>query len=179
MASEYWTGRFVALHDRFQAETLDTESLEILVAAHATRASVASSSHLRGGQRSSHLPPSKTTIGLSQVNISSKRVSSLIRRADVLNDDDSRCWRIFRHLEVLCTTTEAKQSLHEWQQAYARRIGRPSLLPQGGSMEGRFALMSKLWNSGRKSLGSMPQNTDSRIAAARGVRHHVKRVSLA
>jgi len=34
----------------------------------------------------------------------------------------------------LCATNEAKKSLRDWQQAYAREVGKEELLPRGGSM---------------------------------------------
>ncbi|KXJ97278.1 hypothetical protein Micbo1qcDRAFT_156108, partial [Microdochium bolleyi] len=55
----------------------------------------------------------------------------------VLEDEDVRCRRVFRHLESLCMTSEARKSLQTWQQAYARRTGKERLLPSGGSMEDR------------------------------------------
>ncbi|KAI2636837.1 hypothetical protein GGS21DRAFT_53103 [Xylaria nigripes] len=54
----------------------------------------------------------------------------------MLVDDDNRCRRIFSHLDALCTTSEARMSLREWQQGYARRMGKESLLPKGGTMKG-------------------------------------------
>lgn len=66
--------------------------------------------------------------------------------ASSTNDEDARCRRVFDHLDSLCTTAEARRSLHVWQQAYARRHGRPSLLPEGGSMEEK-GLMAKIFGS--------------------------------
>ncbi|KAI1189779.1 hypothetical protein F5B17DRAFT_390039 [Nemania serpens] len=57
--------------------------------------------------------------------------------AALLVDDDNRCRRIFSHLDALCATSEARTSLREWQQSYARRMGKDSLLPEGGTMQGR------------------------------------------
>jgi hypothetical protein len=122
--SEYWSGRFMALHDRFQAEALRPANIAPLIAAHIGR-------------------------GLMPGCTASKGPSYLVRSVEqrstvaMLTDETFRCKRVFMYLESLCITTEAKRSLHAWQQAYARRTGNELLLPQGGCMEdkgwaGRF-----------------------------------------
>ncbi|KAH7019073.1 NRDE protein-domain-containing protein [Ilyonectria destructans] len=84
--SAYWSGRFMALHDRFLAE-----------------------------------------------------------------NDDSRCRRVFHRLDSCCITDEARRSLHDWQQTYARRNGRPGLLPEGGCMQEK-GMMNRIFGGGmRKS----------------------------
>lgn len=46
-----------------------------------------------------------------------------------LVDEDDRCRRIFMHLDALCTTSEARSSLQQWQQCYAVRMGKKHLFP--------------------------------------------------
>ncbi|KAK3381739.1 hypothetical protein B0H63DRAFT_546388 [Podospora didyma] len=75
--------------------------------------------------------------------------------AEALTNDDSRCRRVFVHLEALCVTDEARQSLREWQQDYARRTKREVLLPRGGTMDDRKSgrLVERLLDVGRRSFG--------------------------
>ncbi|KAL7938797.1 hypothetical protein V8C35DRAFT_289224 [Trichoderma chlorosporum] len=137
-SSAYWSGRFVALHDRFSSESLATDARE-------SRQSLADSFSAQTKtpfssiyQRTSHLPISTTTSALKSLMTSSNTPS--------VTEEDARCHRVFDHLDSLCTTVEARCSLHAWQQTYARRHSRPSLLPEGGSMEDR-GLMAKIFGS--------------------------------
>lgn len=141
-SSAYWSGRFMALHDRFSSENLAADAFE-------SRQSLANSFSTRPKtpystlhQRASHLPNSTTTSALRSFMASSS--------VSPENEEDARCRRVFDHLDRLCTTAEARRSLHIWQQAYARRHSRPSLLPEGGTMEEK-GLMAKIFrNSGAK-----------------------------
>ncbi|KAK3995324.1 hypothetical protein QBC44DRAFT_260481, partial [Cladorrhinum sp. PSN332] len=54
--------------------------------------------------------------------------------ASNLEDDDARCKRVFIHLEALCVTEEARESLKRWQAGYARKTRRSGLLPVGERM---------------------------------------------
>lgn len=137
-SSAYWSGRFMALHDRFSSENLAADAFE-------SRQSLTNSFSVRPKtpysnlhQRASHLPNSTTTSALRSF-MTSTSVSPE-------NEDDTRCRRVFDHLDYLCTTAEARRSLHIWQQSYARRHGRPSLLPEGGTMEEK-GLMTKIFRS--------------------------------
>jgi hypothetical protein len=59
---------------------------------------------------------------------------------------------VFRDLEALCVTTEAKKSLWEWQLTYARQEKIEALLPTGGRMsEVRGGWVSRM---GRAIIGS-------------------------
>jgi hypothetical protein len=80
----------------------------------------------------------------------------------LLLDDDNRCRRVFLHLEALCTSPEAVASLHVWQQAYARKVGKEVLLPKGGTMkdvrERSSGIVARLFagnggNASRRSAG--------------------------
>ncbi|KAL6890676.1 hypothetical protein GGI43DRAFT_214172 [Trichoderma evansii] len=143
-SSAYWSGRFMALHDRFSSENLAADAFE-------SRQSLSNSFSMRPKtpystlhQRASHLPNSTTTSALRSFMISSN--------ASPENEEDARCRRVFDHLDCLCTTAEARRSLHVWQQDYARRHGRPSLLPEGGTMEEK-GLISKIFRSSGAKKG--------------------------
>ncbi|KAL8381600.1 hypothetical protein RB595_005741 [Gaeumannomyces hyphopodioides] len=71
-----------------------------------------------------------------------------IRDAELLEDEDNRSRRVFLHLETMCITKEARGSLQAFQQEYARKMKRPGLLPQGGSMEDR-GFISRLISGGK------------------------------
>ncbi|QPG94288.1 hypothetical protein C2857_005609 [Epichloe festucae Fl1] len=140
-SSEYWSGRFMALQDRFLSENLDDDCLSLYSSrvdkqwrepklAALGRQSLTTTSR----NRLTYLAPSNTTSALTTITYNPRR------RLD--EQDDARCCRIFSHLDSLCSTTEAKKSLRSWQQAYARRLGCPKLL----SMEG------KMHNTDRKNM---------------------------
>ncbi|KZL82443.1 hypothetical protein CI238_03178 [Colletotrichum incanum] len=143
--SAYWTGRFLSLQDRFQGESLQDKTLSTFVTAHASKATVLAQQR-EVYQRRGNLPLSTTT-ALDRYGIAA------IQEAERLSDEDNRCLRIFLHLDALCGTPEAQKSLHVWQQAYARRMRRDALLPQGTSMEKGF--VARLFGgSSRRSLGA-------------------------
>ncbi|KAJ8122578.1 hypothetical protein ONZ43_g1266 [Nemania bipapillata] len=189
-SSAYWAGRFVALQDRFQSETLIPENLSILVHAHAERSlipvaqpSLGSSATMscitpaaksnpkpkrvatistspRKPQHPKHphsarpqqrtgagtapkAPRSMTTVAMAQPSYEAV--------AALLVDEENRSRRVFLHLDALCTTNEARTSLRQWQQAYARRVGKESLLPEGGTM--RETTRELTW-VGRLLIGS-------------------------
>jgi hypothetical protein len=85
--------------------------------------------------------------------------SSYEATAALLVDEDNRCRRVFMHLELLCTTPEARNSLRQWQQSYARRMGRDTLLPEGGTMYDRNKELTWV---GRLFIGSGAGNGYSR-----------------
>ena len=47
-------------------------------------------------------------------------------------DQDERARRVFAELEGLCRTVEARRSLFEWREEWAKRGGRPGVLPRRG-----------------------------------------------
>ncbi|GJC88019.1 hypothetical protein ColLi_10857 [Colletotrichum liriopes] len=143
--SSYWTGRFLSLQDRFQGESLRDKTLSTFVAAHASKATVLAQQ--REVYRGRGNLPLSTTTALDRYG------TAAIREAERLSDEDSRCLRIFLHLDTLCGTPEAQKSLHAWQEAYARRMRRDALLPQGTSMDKGF--VARLFSgSSRRSLGA-------------------------
>lgn len=181
--SAYWSGRFMALHDRFAAEallsdsecTLMTASTELYVQKASTPDHPKAKSN---SDRPTHLSHSTTTSALTNTPLTSYSSSS--------TNEDARCRRAFLYLETLCTTIEAKNSLHDWQQSYARRNGRPDLLPQGGSIEGR-GIMSRIFGTGarkndRRSVSALKEASNLRgrkkALAENGVTGHKKRLSI-
>ncbi|KAI0906202.1 hypothetical protein F4823DRAFT_627224 [Ustulina deusta] len=79
--------------------------------------------HRSSVSRAAPLPPK---ISGSTTTVAPPRPSYEMAAA-LLVDDDNRCRRIFQHLDALCTTSEARLSLQQWQQGYARRIGKEHL----------------------------------------------------
>ncbi|KAI1164432.1 hypothetical protein F5B18DRAFT_650705 [Nemania serpens] len=182
-SSAYWTGRFMALQDRFQSETLMPENLATLVHTHAERSLLpVAKPSLASSATMGCIPPAvktdlltraankSTTPGKSQqqrrqqVNrvaaapkalrstpTTASAQPSYATTAALLIDEDNRCRRIFSHLDALCTTSEARTSLRQWQQSYARRVGKESLLPEGGTMQGRTRELTWV---GRLLIGS-------------------------
>ncbi|KAH6647331.1 hypothetical protein BKA67DRAFT_577166 [Truncatella angustata] len=146
-SSAYWTGRFVALEDRFHNEMLLPGNMTTLVTAHAERSIVPD----YRASVPAHMPASASNPNLMRNIITgqSSRYStctatkSRLRAgggsvdAGRLENEENRARRVFLHLEALCATSEARKSLHAWQQKYARRKGKEQLLPRGGSMEDR------------------------------------------
>lgn len=140
--SEYWTGRFVSLQDRFQAESLQEKTLSLLVAAHAAKATILVQQ--RAAYQGRGNLPLSTTTALDRYG------AAAIQEARRLSDEDNRCLRIFLHLDALCGTPEAQKSLHAWQEAYARQMGRDALLPQGAGTGKGF--VARLFSgSGRRT----------------------------
>lgn len=148
--SAYWTGRFVALRDRFQSESLLPRNMESLIHVHAEHTAAAIHQQARERRKlppnknkdtrryprfNTRLPPSASSAAILQREASERRLAD----ATLLLDDEERCRRVFIHLEAFCATDEARRSLRLWQQDYARKTGRKKLLPEGGSMDERAA----------------------------------------
>lgn len=149
-SSAYWTGRFVALQDRFRNEMLLPENMTTLVTAHAersvvpdeepgTRAARMAAMYAPKQNTASARPKPKrhSTTNKARETKTKTRVAGSSLDAARLEDEDDRARRIFLYLEALCATSEAKRSLHVWQQKYARRMGKENLLPRGGTMDGK------------------------------------------
>lgn len=140
--SAYWSGRFVALRDRFRSENLMSENMESLMEAHSKwvhnankHTQLADARKTRHGRSTIHLPPSATTTTV--LKQSGRRVTDNFTLPDAsqLLDEEDRCKRVFKHLETLCATEEARQSLLAWQQEYARKTGQKKLMPKGSNLE--------------------------------------------
>ena len=142
----YWTGRFIALHDRFHNELLSPSNLRTLMDAHAEGAMRDKPSRPPRPGPHTRLPPSATSAAIMQHSPVKDRTMAR-QDAELLIDDDIRCRRIFIHLEAMCLTDEARQSLYLWQQTYTTETGREDLLPLAGRLEHRSSLMGKIFNS--------------------------------
>ncbi|KAK5626584.1 hypothetical protein RRF57_002299 [Xylaria bambusicola] len=152
-SSAYWAGRFMALQDRFQSETLKPENLTALVNAHAegsmcgltqpnnfsssaTTGCITPAAHPRPTRTASRVPPPKfrrsaTTNIKHTTTIPIPPRSSHDMAAAQLIDEDARCHQIFAHLESLCATSQARDSLRQWQKCYAVRMGKEYLFSSG------------------------------------------------
>jgi hypothetical protein len=145
-SSAYWTGRFMALRDRFHNATLLPDNLTMFITAHAQH-SVTPDHTLRP---ETNMPGPTLNATLLQVNARNRRHSttnfSFPSKGKARNvrdsidtalamDEEDQARKAFLQLDALCTTSEARRSLHAWQQIFARQKGREELLPQGGSME--------------------------------------------
>ncbi|KAK2008947.1 hypothetical protein LZ32DRAFT_684232 [Colletotrichum eremochloae] len=143
-SSAYWTGRFVSLQDRFHGESLQEKNLSTLITAHATKAT------LLAQQREAY--KGRGNLPLSTTTALDRYGTDAIREAKLLSDEDNRCLRIFLHLDALCGTPEAQKSLHAWQEAYARKNRRDTLLPKSTGAERGF--VARLFSgSSRHGIG--------------------------
>ncbi|KAI0129610.1 hypothetical protein BJ170DRAFT_593163 [Xylariales sp. AK1849] len=141
--SAYWTGRFMSLQDRFRNEMLHPDNLTTLVNAQAERSVVSdqAATNVPGSASNPNLLRAKAKkhrYSISNSTIASRDKSKDSRNsigAALLEDEENRARRVLLHLEALCTTSEARRSLHNWQQSYARRVGKEELLPRGGTLE--------------------------------------------
>ncbi|EXF86195.1 hypothetical protein CFIO01_02254 [Colletotrichum fioriniae PJ7] len=165
--SAYWSGRFMSLQDRFQGESLQEQTLSIFVTAHASKASILAQQ--RAAYQGRGNLPLSTTTALDRYG------TAAIQEAKRLSDEDNRSLRIFLHLQALCGTPEAQKSLHAWQEAYARRMGRSVLLPEGtNSDRGFVARLFSGSGGGRRSFGSSQLERE----AGKGKQGNVMRVSI-
>lgn len=144
-SSAYWTGRFMALQDRFSSENLAVDARESRLSPTDSFSVQPRTPYSSMHQRASHLPNSTTTSALRNLMTSSSNSE--------ISEEDARARRVFDHLDSLCSTPEARRSLRIWQQAYARRHNSPYLLPEGGSMGTVEAkgFLSKLFGSSKKN----------------------------
>lgn len=144
-SSAYWTGRFMALQDKFRNEMFLPMNMTTLITAHAQRSIAPDciSKTPKYMPASTSNPNLAHTTNRARVRRNSRPMALSSQPqtvtgnlgAERLEDEENRTRRVFLHLEALCTTSEARKSLRAWQQAYARRTGKEQLLPRGGTME--------------------------------------------
>ncbi|KAH7175428.1 hypothetical protein EDB81DRAFT_895954 [Dactylonectria macrodidyma] len=159
--SAYWSGRFMALHDRLLAESLDydlSQSSLISLSDPIQNQRLAPDRRV-ANLRPTHLSHSTTTSALTILASSKPRIPAA-------SDDETRCLRVFLRLGSCCITPEARRSLHDWQQTYARRVNRPGLLPEGGTMHEK-GMMNRIFGSGVrkseiKSLSALREASNAR-----------------
>jgi hypothetical protein len=118
----WWAGRFTSLPDRFHGEMLE-ETLKDPKAFQSFQ-----DDSKCAATKTTHEDPKKTdeqeayeprTKGIQKIN----------------NDEDVRVLRVFAHLKSLCVTDDARKSLFDFQQTYARMYANEKWLPAGGTME--------------------------------------------
>ncbi|PHH89111.1 hypothetical protein CDD83_6622 [Cordyceps sp. RAO-2017] len=86
-----------------------------------------------------------------------------------VSQDDARHLHIFAQLESLCLTPEARRSLREFRQTFARRVNRPILLPEGGTMtDGDRGLRSRFFSTRRASGNRSGESSSSQRPSAHG-----------
>lgn len=147
--SEYWSGRFMGLYDRFATDWIARETSLVRDA----------SNTLDVYGYGALMPPQPMATGSQQLGLrGSATMSSLptLRRAPKRGESDEvadRCRRVFQQLAAECATSEARQSLRDWQQQYARIHDRPCLLPEGGTMKDP-GTVARFFGSGGSSRGS-------------------------
>ncbi|KAI1777414.1 hypothetical protein F4818DRAFT_457269 [Hypoxylon cercidicola] len=153
----FWTGRFVALQDRFKNEMLERKNLQTIVTAHAQQSLVPRPSAGSSKPRAeAGLPTSHTTANLmragpqqqqqqqqdgtqatgagADANTPPQSPQSVLNAAVLLLDDEARLRRTWMHMEAMCANNDALRSMHRFQQAYARQFNLPKCLPKGGTM---------------------------------------------
>lgn len=127
--SAYWTGRFVALHDRFSTEHMNY----VMPNVSTPPSTPCSSGYLRRASQAS----------------AQSDINSYTEPPNHLQNDMDLCRRVFAHLASYCVTGEALQSLRRWQEDYARRRNRPQLLPEGCHVQSRGIVSRLFGSSGR------------------------------
>ncbi|KAH7375338.1 hypothetical protein B0T11DRAFT_270145 [Plectosphaerella cucumerina] len=154
--SAYWSGRFTGLNDRLLSETrLSEASMQKIHDSKQTSRPNRNNPVARPG-----IPNSNTTAALMTIAASPSptftphiSVSNPISTApkDPLekyrpipgqDEDEARALAIFERLRSMCVTKEALESLWRWQQEYARKQRKSSLLPPGGTMSSLNIKMS-------------------------------------
>ncbi|KAK6956853.1 hypothetical protein Daesc_002134 [Daldinia eschscholtzii] len=151
-SQSYWTGRFVAMQDKLRNENLRGRNLNIITAAiseqnqqqsqaqaaSAAAAAVASSQDAQKNTQLDGAFPTSYSMacmpGVTAQLLSGEAVA-VVQAASEMTDDDNRIRRVFRHLEALCANRSALDSMHEFQQDYARLVGKKGLLPPGSSWD--------------------------------------------
>ncbi|KAI1268051.1 hypothetical protein F5Y18DRAFT_424367 [Xylariaceae sp. FL1019] len=140
--SEYWTGRFMALQDRFQSETMLPRNLDTLAYANSPSRSMPPPPGIPRSSTMNSFIPFKNKTRTSSAKIGTRKEPTTDTGASLLLDEDNRTRRVFVHLEAMCMTAEARESLHAWQQGYAVRNGKEYLFTEGRRREkswvGRF-----------------------------------------
>ena len=178
--SEYWSGRFMALHDRFSAEILTPVPRGVMPTRppppqqqNANDGSVPSSEQPCAKStypRGTHLPVSMaTTTTRTLPHPASSIPTTAAPTMSGPRDDRDKIRRVFRHLESLCATEEARSSLLEWQQAYARRQSRAP--PSSPLTDGLSSIVSRLFGATprsrrRSSLSAVREGSIPGVARA-------------
>jgi hypothetical protein len=124
MAHAYWLGRYTSLDDQYRSAVFEPDYREDM------------------------------DVHAALKDIMEKKGQKYKREMGVCLISEIRAHKIFRELEEHCITPDAKQSLWGFQQAYARMMDNPNLLPSGGTMEGKENIFSKAGKFFIKRSGS-------------------------
>ena len=146
MPNGYWCGRFQALHDRFHLHNLEV-----------TRLPQDEFRDVVGLKKEGDYAAKFKDKVKSKVKRSSESEGPWSPRSKKfqMESEERRCRRVFNHLEALCLTDEAKKSLWEFQQNYARHIGCDRLLPVGATMkDGWMSRMGRAISGGTSANGT-------------------------
>jgi len=164
MPSSYWTGRYVALHDRFNTEFMNIEVLNI-PDNQALSLALAGKESNNEDDMTKESKCASTVRKAAQVDERHLRHKLGTDNAAAGPGSEKTAKRVFVYLNSLCVTEEARKSLWAFQQAYARQIVCAALLPIGGTMvakEGVLARAGRLFGGGNKSgfgLGRSRRNS--------------------
>ncbi|KAI1141389.1 hypothetical protein F5Y05DRAFT_423214 [Hypoxylon sp. FL0543] len=131
--TSFWSGRYVVLRDQLMNENLQEENMNTILAADAERHKTASSLAAAKPSTGAGLPASSTMAYLPQRPSGADKTAAA-KAADDLVDEDKRDRRVFALLEGLCATEEARNSLYDFQELYARVYEKEWLLPRGGTL---------------------------------------------
>ncbi|KAF3061648.1 hypothetical protein GL218_02968 [Daldinia childiae] len=133
----YWTGRFVAMQDKLRSENLHGRNLAIITTAisgqEQLQASAPKPKPAPTATPDAALPTSYSMACMPDVTpqLLSGDMAAIVQAASEMTDEDNRTRRVFRNLEALCANRSALDSMHEFQQDYARLVGKKGLLPPG------------------------------------------------
>jgi hypothetical protein len=145
----WWAGRFTSLSDRFHTETLNNAMMD----PHLLRSLQDNNKCMSQGARDDD--------GI-------RCESSSKGQKQMADDEHNRTMRVFAHLTSICATEEARNSLFDFQQQYARMENNKNWLPVGGTMEDKppgwvarmtNAISRRSEKSGTPSTTSMGRRT--------------------
>ncbi|OTB00263.1 hypothetical protein M426DRAFT_267837 [Hypoxylon sp. CI-4A] len=128
-----WLGRFVSLQDKFKNEMLLPGNLKTITDANADKNKMRDPPS--SSQAGTSLAASHTTANIHRTAIQLGADAARNAEAVLLTDEDRRNHRVFVHMAAMCATEEARKSLYDFQQRYARQMDKPQYLPPGGTMQ--------------------------------------------
>lgn len=162
MPTPYWTGRYVALHDRFDSEFMNMEVLNT-PDSHTISQVLVDDEYQYKDATSKGKGRMTTSISHhgTQADRGHQNYVFSVGNAVIAPDSERTAKRVFVYLDSLCVTEEARKSLWAFQQAYARQILCEALLPLGGTMVAKESVLtraSRLFGGGNKSSFNLGRN---------------------
>lgn len=163
--SAYWSGRFMSLYDKFMTEILVPipRGLAASPAQPDVSISLNQPSKTKLVYHPTHLPHATTTSALMNIACTAPPKSS---RAE---EQEEVTRRVFRHLEFFCSTDEARASLHDWQQSYARRTKQPHFMPLKRNTKDKGKASKWFGSNGRRSFSALREAASQRASGKRVV----------